>query len=46
MKTGAQYRASLHDGRATYFEGKRIDDLEGDPILGPTVDEVAATYDR
>jgi 4-hydroxybutyryl-CoA dehydratase/vinylacetyl-CoA-Delta-isomerase len=46
MKTGAQYRASLQDGRATYFEGKRVDDLAGDPVLGPTVSEVAGTYDR
>ncbi len=46
MKTGAEYRASLRDGRATYFEGKRIDDLEGDPVLGHTVQEIAATYDR
>lgn len=46
MRTGAQYRESLRDGRATYFEGKRVDDLAGHPILGPTVDEVAATYDR
>ena len=46
VKTGAQYRASLNDGRATYFEGKRIDDIEGDPVLGHTVREVAATYDR
>ena len=46
MKTGAWYRASLRDGRGTYFEGKRIDDVEGDPVLGPTVHEVAATYDR
>jgi 4-hydroxybutyryl-CoA dehydratase/vinylacetyl-CoA-Delta-isomerase len=46
MKTGAEYRASLRDGRATYFEGKRVDDLEGDPVLGPTVHEVAASYDR
>jgi len=46
MKTGAQYRASIRDGRATYFEGKRVDDVEGDPVLGPTVHEVAAAYDR
>jgi 4-hydroxybutyryl-CoA dehydratase/vinylacetyl-CoA-Delta-isomerase len=46
VKTGVEYRASLRDGRATYFEGKRIEDLEGDPVLGPTVHEVAATYDR
>ena len=46
MKTGDEYRASIRDGRATYFEGKRVDDLEGHPVLGPTVAEVAATYDR
>jgi 4-hydroxybutyryl-CoA dehydratase/vinylacetyl-CoA-Delta-isomerase len=46
MMTGAQYKASLNDGRATYFEGKRIDDIEGDPVLGHTVNEIAATYDR
>jgi 4-hydroxybutyryl-CoA dehydratase/vinylacetyl-CoA-Delta-isomerase len=46
VKTGVEYRASLRDGRATYFEGKRVEDLEGDPVLGPTVHEVAATYDR
>jgi 4-hydroxybutyryl-CoA dehydratase/vinylacetyl-CoA-Delta-isomerase len=46
MKTGAEYRTSIRDGRATYFEGKRVDDVEGDPVLGPTVNEVAATYDR
>jgi 4-hydroxybutyryl-CoA dehydratase/vinylacetyl-CoA-Delta-isomerase len=46
VKTGVEYRASLRDGRTTYFEGKRVEDLEGDPVLGPTVHEVAATYDR
>ena len=46
MKTGAEYRASLRDGRATWFEGKRVDDLEAHPVLGPSVAEVAATYDR
>jgi 4-hydroxybutyryl-CoA dehydratase/vinylacetyl-CoA-Delta-isomerase len=46
MKTGAEYRASLRDGRTTYFEGKRVDDLEAHPVLGPSVAEVAATYDR
>ncbi|HEX9259643.1 MAG TPA: 4-hydroxyphenylacetate 3-hydroxylase N-terminal domain-containing protein [Acidimicrobiales bacterium] len=46
MMTGEQYRASLRDGRATYFEGERVDDLPGHPILGRTVDEVAEQYDR
>jgi 4-hydroxybutyryl-CoA dehydratase/vinylacetyl-CoA-Delta-isomerase len=46
MKTGAEYRASLRDGRETYYQGKRIDDLEADPDLGKVVDLVAAGYDR
>ena len=29
MMTGDEYRESLNDGRETYFEGKRIDDLPG-----------------
>jgi 4-hydroxybutyryl-CoA dehydratase/vinylacetyl-CoA-Delta-isomerase len=46
MLTGAQYRESLSDGRLTYFEGERIDDLPGHPLLGQTVDFTAAAYDR
>ena len=34
MLTGAQYKESLDDGRKTYFEGERIDDLVGHPLLG------------
>jgi 4-hydroxybutyryl-CoA dehydratase/vinylacetyl-CoA-Delta-isomerase len=44
--TGDQYRESLRDGRATYFEGKRIDDLPAHPLLGQTVDTTAQGYDR
>jgi 4-hydroxybutyryl-CoA dehydratase/vinylacetyl-CoA-Delta-isomerase len=43
--TGDQYRDSLRDGRATYFEGERIDDLPSHPLLGQTVDTTAAGYD-
>ena len=46
MMTGDEYRASLNDGRETYFEGQRIDDLPGHGILGITVDSAAAGYDR
>lgn len=45
MMTGEQYRASLNDGRASYFEGERVDDLGAHPILGRAVDAVAASYD-
>ena len=46
MMTGEEYRASLRDGRATYFEGQRVEDVTADPILGVTVDSAAAGYDR
>ncbi len=46
MMTGDAYRKSLDDGRATYFEGKRVDDLPGHPVLGGSVDVVARNYDR
>ncbi len=46
MMTGDQYRASLGDGRETFFEGEQIYALPGHPLLGQTVDSVAAGYDR
>lgn len=46
MMTGDEYRASLNDGRATYFEGRRIEDVASHPMLGLTVDSAAAGYDR
>ena len=46
LMTGRQYRSSLADGRATYFEGARVDDIAAHPILGTAVDVVARTYDR
>ena len=45
MMTGERYRQSLDDGRATYFEGERVDDLPKHPILGHSVDRVAEGYD-
>jgi 4-hydroxybutyryl-CoA dehydratase/vinylacetyl-CoA-Delta-isomerase len=46
MMTGDEYRASLNDGRETFFEGKQIDDLPNHPILGITVESAARGYDR
>jgi len=46
MMTGAQYRASLDDGRSIFFEGERVKHLPDHPILGPAVDTVARCYDR
>ena len=44
--TGSEYKESLQDGRATYFEGERIDDLPSHPLLGQTVDCTAVGYDK
>lgn len=46
MMTGDQYRASLDDGRETYFEGKPVENVATHEILGITVDSAAAGYDR
>ncbi|MEZ5407434.1 MAG: 4-hydroxyphenylacetate 3-hydroxylase N-terminal domain-containing protein [Acidimicrobiales bacterium] len=46
MLTGQQYKDSLNDGRKTYFEGERIDDLPGHPILGQTAEFTAKAYDK
>src|ERR1700710_2501098 len=45
MLTGEQYKQSLFDGRATFFEGKRVDDLPSHPLLGIAVQNVADGYD-
>ena len=46
MMTGDEYRASLRDGRETYFEGVQIDDVPSHHLLGMTVDSAAEGYDR
>lgn len=46
MRTGAQYRASLHDGRSVFFEGKQVGDLESHPLTAMAVGVVASGYDR
>ncbi len=46
MMTADEYRASLDDGRETYFEGKQVTDIASHPILGITVASAAAGYDR
>ena len=45
MMTGEEYKASLFDGRATFFEGKRVDDIPAHPFLGPPAQQVADDYD-
>ena len=45
MLTGEEYKESLYDGRATYFEGKKVDDLPNHRLLGGAVSMVADRYD-
>ncbi len=45
MLTGEQYIDSLDDGRLTYFEGRRIKDLLGEPAFEVPVRAIAAGYD-
>lgn len=45
MITGEQYRDSIADGRRTYIEGRRIEDLAGDPATRVAVEAVAHGYD-
>lgn len=46
MLTGDQYRQSIRDGRASYFEGQLVSDAAKHPLIGQSVDWVAKTYDR
>ena len=45
MMTGEEYKASLDDGRATFFGGERVDDLPAHPQLGIAVQNCADGYD-
>jgi 4-hydroxybutyryl-CoA dehydratase / vinylacetyl-CoA-Delta-isomerase len=45
MMTGEEYKQSLFDGRATFFEGERVEDLPGHPLLGHAVTKCADGYD-
>lgn len=46
MLNGDAYRASIRDGRASYLDGKRVEDPGAHPLLKVSVDWVAGTYDR
>ncbi|PJK29012.1 4-hydroxyphenylacetate 3-hydroxylase N-terminal domain-containing protein [Minwuia thermotolerans] len=46
MMTGEQYLASLDDGRATYFEGRKIENILDDKIMGEAARLIAAGYDK
>jgi 4-hydroxyphenylacetate 3-monooxygenase len=44
-RTGAEYIASLRDGRAVYIDGKRVDDVTEHPAFRNAVRTVAGLYD-
>jgi 4-hydroxybutyryl-CoA dehydratase / vinylacetyl-CoA-Delta-isomerase len=46
MLTGEQYLASLRDGRATYIEGRRIEDVTTEPLTRSAAAWVARVYDE
>jgi 4-hydroxybutyryl-CoA dehydratase/vinylacetyl-CoA-Delta-isomerase len=46
MLTGAQYLESLRDGRVSYVDGRRIDDLTQEPLTRRAAEWVARVYDE
>src|SRR5579884_347281 len=45
MRTAAEYRASLRDGRVLYFHGERVPDVTVHPVLRVAVDHAALDYE-
>lgn len=45
MRTGADYVASLNDGRVVYVDGQKVDDVANHPAFTGVVQTMAALYD-
>ncbi len=45
LRTGAQYKESLRDGRAVWYRGERIDDVTTHPVTAQAIDFQARVYD-
>lgn len=45
IRTGAQYRDSIRDGREVYINGERVKDVTTHPMFRPLVDIRARIYD-
>ena len=45
IRTGAEYRAGLRDGREVWMDGVRIADVTTHPQLSPIIDVRARMYD-
>ena len=44
--TGAEYIASLRDGREVYIDGERVTDVTTHPAFANSVRSLARLYDR
>ena len=45
IRTGAQYREGLRDGREVWIDGERVADVAAHPALKPIIDIRARMYD-
>ncbi|MGH3360199.1 MAG: 4-hydroxyphenylacetate 3-hydroxylase N-terminal domain-containing protein, partial [Nocardioidaceae bacterium] len=45
LRTGKEYKESLHDGRQVWIDGERVDDVTAHPMFKPIVDVRARIYD-
>ena len=45
IRTGAEYRESIRDGREVWIDGERVDDVATHPAFKPIVDVRARIYD-
>lgn len=45
LRTGAQYLASLRDGREVYLDGRRVEDVTAEPGLSRVAETFAHMYD-
>ena len=45
MRTAADYRAALHDGRAVYVDGERVSDIADAPPFAGIVGTIGELYD-
>jgi aromatic ring hydroxylase len=45
LRTGAQYKAALKDGRKVWNSGKLIEDVTSNPVLGPGISLISEMFD-
>jgi 4-hydroxyphenylacetate 3-monooxygenase len=45
IRTGAEYRESIRDGRQVFIDGRRVEDVTAHPAFKPIVDVRARIYD-